>query len=76
MGVPVGLAVALDRQEKGQSNDDRSAMEEIQKDLGLETIKIINLETLIAFLDKRGDMKDELLRTRAYLNKYGAKTNK
>jgi len=76
MGVPVGLAVALDRQEKGQSNDDRSAMEEIQKDMGLETIKIVNLETLIAFLDKRGNMKDELLRTRAYLNRYGAKSNK
>lgn len=76
MGVPVGLAVALDRQEQGQSNDNRSAMEEIQKDLGLKTIKIISLDTLIAFLDNRGDMKDELLRTRAYLNKYGAKTNK
>lgn len=63
---PVGIAVALDRQEKGQG--DRSAMQELQQEFGLQQISIANLQSLFEFL--QGDAEN-LAKVSAYRSTYG-----
>jgi len=65
-GEAVGIAVALDRQEKGQG--DLSAMQELAQDHGLTPISITNLAALFEFL--QGDA-DTLSKVSAYRDAYG-----
>lgn len=62
----VGIAVALDRQEKGAGA--LSAMQELQQRHQLETINIANLDSLFEFLK---DDADNLERVRQYRSQYG-----
>jgi orotate phosphoribosyltransferase len=48
---PVGVALALDRQERGQS--ERSAVQEVETLYGLKCITILTLSELIATLEER-----------------------
>ena len=66
---PVGIAISLDRQERG--NDARSAIEEIEQELALRVISVISLKHLVDFLEERGDMQAELKRLRSYRGVYG-----
>ncbi len=45
-----GIAVALDRQERGEGMS--SAMQELQREFDLETVAIANLESLLEFLSE------------------------
>lgn len=65
----VGIAVALDREERGLSVD--TALAEVAKHYGLQTVSIISLADLIAYLEDEPGMKSELLRMREYLSEYG-----
>ncbi len=62
-----GISVALDRQEKGQG--ELSAIGELQKQYGLQTIAIAGLDDLIAYL---ADDEDKLTRVQAYKEQYGS----
>lgn len=62
----VGIAVALDRQEKGVNN--LSAMQELAKEFNLTTISIANLNTLFNYLR---DDDEYLQKIKAYRDLYG-----
>lgn len=52
-GTAIGVMIALDRQEKGSG--DRSAVQELREDYGLEALSIIGMEHLIQYLKDKGD---------------------
>lgn len=62
----VGIAVALDRQEKGKG--DLSAMQELAKNHQLQTISIANLDSLFEYLQ---DDDENLERVAQYRKLYG-----
>lgn len=66
---PVGVVIALDRQERGSGS--RSAIQEVEQRYGIPVVSIIQLEHLLAFLEQRPDSDAELNAVRAYRNQYG-----
>ena len=62
-----GISVALDRQEKGQG--ELSAIGELQKQYGLQTVAIAGLDDLIAYL---ADDEEKLALVKAYKERYGS----
>ena len=66
---PVGVAIALDRQEKGRG--ELSAVQEVQAELGLEVISIIRLEDLIGFVDVQPQFTEYAGKLRDYRARYG-----
>lgn len=72
--TPVGVALALDRQERGQSA--RSAVQEVEAQYGLRCIAIVSLSELIGALEAAvpGTMAptaEQLTALRAYRERYG-----
>jgi len=65
----VGVAIALDRMEKGQG--ERSAIQEVESDYDLQIMNIANLELLIQFIEQSGDYEEHLESMRAYREQYG-----
>ena len=65
----VGVAIALDRMEKGQG--ERSAIQEVESDYDLQVMNIANLELLIQFIEQSGDYEEHLESMRAYREQYG-----
>ena len=68
---PCGVAVSLDRQEKGVG--ELSAIQEIEKEFDLPVISIFTLDDLVGFLSNRGDLREELNQIQDYRKKYGSK---
>ncbi len=71
---PAGVALALDRQERGQGR--LSAVQELEASYGLQCVSVITLADLIAALsqptDGRVRVSDEQLTSlRAYRDEYG-----
>ena len=66
---PAGVAVALDRQERGEGA--RSAIQEIEARYAIPVVSIITLAHLKAYLGERGDMADVLQRVEDYSARYG-----
>lgn len=64
--ITVGIAVALDRQERGAGES--SAMQELASQYNLATLSIANLNTLFEYLS---DDKDNLAKVTAYRAQYG-----
>jgi orotate phosphoribosyltransferase len=67
--TPAGVVIALDRQERGQG--ERSAIQEVEQDLGLQVTSIVTLAELQAFLADRPQYRDALDRIAAYRSSYG-----
>jgi len=67
--TPCGVAIALDRQEKGLSN--LSAVQEVQKQHHLPVCAIANLTDLLQFIEHKNDMAQHLLNVQAYRQQYG-----
>ncbi|MEX0732288.1 MAG: orotate phosphoribosyltransferase [Aquisalimonadaceae bacterium] len=65
-----GVAIALDRKERGTS--DTSAVQQVERDLGIPVIPIVDLDDLVTWLEGRGDRKAELDAIREYRQRYGA----
>lgn len=65
----VGVAIALDRMEKGQG--ERSAIQEVEADYDLQVINIANLELLIEYIQQSGQYTDHLPAMQAYREQYG-----
>jgi orotate phosphoribosyltransferase len=69
---PVGVALALDRQERGQG--ERSAVQEVESTYGLRCVSILTLAGLIdalALRGVRGFEPAQLVSLRAYRAQYG-----
>jgi orotate phosphoribosyltransferase len=67
--TPAGVLIALDRQEKGQSNS--SAIQEIRERFDMPVIAIITLENIIDYL--KIDVSDHLNAIKDYQRLYGIK---
>lgn len=66
---PAGVVIALDRMEQGK--DARSAVQEVEQDLGLPVLKIATLADLIQLLQSDARYSAELPRLAAYRERYG-----
>ena len=67
--IPAGVAIAIDRQERGLGS--LSAVQEVEKDSGMPVIKIATLADLIRFLDGAADLAEFKTAVQAYRNEYG-----
>lgn len=67
--APVGVAIALDRQERGGGAT--SAVQEVENTLDLCVISIVNLETLLNYLEAKDGVRRYLEAITAYRRVYG-----
>ena len=66
---PAGVVIALDRQERGQG--DKSAVQEVESDIGISVASIARLEHLITFVSDNEAYAEWLDPIQAYRDKYG-----
>ena len=66
---PVAVAIALDREERGRS--ERSAIQEVESEFGLDVIRVARLTDLIAMLEAEGRDPEHLAALRGYRDQYG-----
>ena len=64
-----GVAISLDRQERGRG--ELSAIQEVERDYGLSVMSIARLGDLIDYLEGREGMEAELKAVRGYRAEYG-----
>jgi orotate phosphoribosyltransferase len=64
-----GVVIALDRQERGQG--DRSAIQEVEQDLGLKVTSIVTLGELQDYLGDKPEYQSALENISAYREQYG-----
>jgi orotate phosphoribosyltransferase len=74
-GQPAGVALALDRQERGRGA--ASAVQELEQQQGLQCVSIVTLAELIEALSRPPDGRvrisvEQLTALRAYQQRYGA----
>lgn len=65
-----GLVISLDRQEIGQ--DSRSAVQELEQQLGIPVISIVRLEDLVEMLEESAEFGEFLEPVLKYRKQYGA----
>ncbi len=65
----VGVVIALDRQERGQG--ERSAIQEVEQDMGLAVKSIVTLAELQEFLTDKPGYGESLQAITAYRQRYG-----
>ncbi len=65
-----GVAIALDRQERGTGA--LSAVQQVERECGLPVAAIVRLEQLVEFLDEDLAMAEPLAAIQAYRERYGA----
>ncbi len=63
------VVIALDRQERGQG--ERSAIQEVEQDLGLTVTSIVSLAELQTFLADRSEYRESLQAIETYRGQYG-----
>jgi orotate phosphoribosyltransferase len=68
--IPAGVAIAIDRQEKGLG--ELSAVQEVERENGLPVCSIANLDGLIKYLQNQPDMAQNLLAIEHYRKQYGS----
>jgi len=64
-----GIAIALDRQERGRDN--KSAAQEISDEFGIPVISIAGLDDLIEYLESQSVVNIDIGALRQYRSKYG-----
>jgi orotate phosphoribosyltransferase len=67
--TPCGVAIALDRQERGTGS--LSAVEEVKQTMGIPVCSIANLEMLIKYLRNQPHMAQNLAAIERYRSEYG-----
>ena len=67
--TPAGVLIALDRQERGQS--ERSAAQEVEHEFGIPVIAIARLDELLSYSDERSDLRAMRPALLAYRQRYG-----
>lgn len=65
-----GVAIALDRKERGTGDD--SAVHQVEQRLNVPVIPIVDLDDLVAWLEKQENRPAELAAIRRYRTRYGA----
>ncbi|TCK16451.1 orotate phosphoribosyltransferase [Marinobacterium mangrovicola] len=70
--TPAGVAIALNRMEKGQG--ELSAIQEVERDYKMPVVSIVSLDDLIEFLEEKGNMTEELSAIRKYREEFGIKS--
>ena len=66
---PAGVVIALDRQERGQG--DKSAVQEVEQDLGFPVAAIARLQHLIEFIEESAQFREWLTPISSYRQRYG-----
>jgi len=66
---PVGVLIALDRQEKGQG--ELSAVQEVERDFDMKVSNIVTMKNLIDFLSEDDSQAEMLKLMMAYREQYG-----
>ena len=66
---PVGMAIALDRQERGQGT--QSAIQEVESELGIQVLSIATLDDLLGFVQGQTALTDNFHAIQAYREQYG-----
>lgn len=67
--APAGVIIALDRQEKGQT--DQSAIQQVESELNIPVISIICLADLLNYLQSNPALTKHLADVEAYRQRYG-----
>jgi orotate phosphoribosyltransferase len=67
--TPIGVAIAVDRQERGEGA--RSAVQEVETTLGLRVVSIVALDTLLKYLEGKDGLAQHLDAINAYHRAYG-----
>ncbi len=67
--VAIGVAIALDRQERGLG--DLSAVQEVEQQHEIKVISIITLDNLIEYLQGQTGMSEHIARINQYREQYG-----
>jgi orotate phosphoribosyltransferase len=70
-GVPCGVLIALDRQERG-GDDGRSATESVRVEFGVPVLAIAGLDELLQLADGRPDLAAHREPLLAYRRRYGS----
>ncbi len=65
----VGALVAIDRQERGET--ELSAIQEIERDYGFPVISIVNLDDIVRYIEERSEYRDELESIKRYRESFG-----
>ncbi|MCK4588076.1 MAG: orotate phosphoribosyltransferase, partial [Gammaproteobacteria bacterium] len=68
-----GVVIALDRQERGQGTT--SAIQEVEKDYGLNVANIVCLDNLVEYLESTTDETGHLSAIHGYREQYGVSNN-
>lgn len=68
--TPCGVAIALDRLERG--GGERSAVQEVREHFSLPVIAIADLDDLVEFLGAQPDLAQQLIEIEQYRQLYGA----
>ena len=69
---PVGVALALDREERGKEGE-RSAVEEASREFGVQVTSIVRLRDLISWLEHSAPDPAVLAAVRAYRDRWGSR---
>ena len=69
--TPIGVAISLDRQERGAG--ETSAVQEVREQHGLEVVSIATLDELVAYLALRPHLAGTLEGVQAYRARYGVR---
>ncbi len=69
--TPVGVALALDREERGKEGE-RSAVEQAEREFGVEVASIVRLRDLISWLEQSAPDPAVLTAVRAYRDRWGS----
>jgi orotate phosphoribosyltransferase len=67
--APVGVAIALDRQERG--NGELSAVQEVERGYNMPVLSVATLDDLIAFLAGDAELERNLDQVNRYRQQYG-----
>lgn len=65
----VGVAIALDRQERGKG--ELSAIQEAEALYRLKVVNIVNLDAIVGYLAHKSDSQEAISKIRAYRKQYG-----
>lgn len=68
---PCGVAIALDRMERGQG--ELSAAQEVQRNFGIPVVSIATLDNLLGYLQGEAALVQNLATVQSYRNRYGVK---
>ncbi|OGS80238.1 MAG: orotate phosphoribosyltransferase [Gallionellales bacterium GWA2_55_18] len=70
---PCGVAIALDRMERGQG--ELSAVQEVQRNFGIPVVSIVTLDDLLGYLQDEAMLVQNLVAVQSYRNRYGVKND-